>query len=150
MSDVYNGFEEDKMDRKVYLNITDIEEAVAIYLEKIKPLLNSVKKETVDVRESRGRITSRPVFARISSPNHNAAAMDGIMVVAERTYVANEANPVVLSRGVDFEYINTGHVIREPYDSVIMIEDVALLKKIRVEFMKSMAGKKCLVRKLKR
>ncbi len=132
------------MERNVYLNITDIEEAVAIYLGKIEPLLNAVKQEMVDVRESRGRMTSRPIFARISSPNHNAAAMDGIMVLAERTYAANEANPVILTRGVDFEYINTGHVIKDPYDSVIMIEDVALLEEDQGGIHEKHGGKEML------
>jgi putative molybdopterin biosynthesis protein len=132
------------MERNVYLNVTDIEEAVEIYLKKIEPLLNSVNKEMVDVRESRGRITSRPIFARISSPNHNAAAMDGVMVVAERTYSANEANPVVLTRGTDFEYINTGHVIKDPYDSIIMIEDVTLLEESRIGIHENHSGKEIL------
>lgn len=112
------------MERKIYLSNTDIEEAVALYIDQLKKYQNQVAVETVDVRESLGRVTAVPVFARVSAPNHNAAAMDGIMVIAERTYKASEANPVTLTEGIDFNYINTGHLIVEPYDSVIMIEDL--------------------------
>lgn len=113
-----------KLDRNIYLSNTDIEEAVPTYLEKIATCIHQVKIETVDIREANGRVTATPIFARLSSPNHNAAAMDGIMVIAERTYTASEVMPVTLTRGSDFEYINTGHLILEPFDSVIMIEDL--------------------------
>lgn len=112
------------MERNIYLSNTDIEDAVGLYLRKLEGAVQTVKTELIDIREANGRVTSRPVFAKLSSPNHNAAAMDGIMVIADRTYSANEANPVILERGIDFEYINTGHLITEPYDSVIMIEDL--------------------------
>nr|HML36928.1 molybdopterin-binding protein [Bacillota bacterium] len=123
------------MERNIYLSNTDMEEAVALYLEKLEPAVSRVKTERIDIREARGRVTAAPVIARVSSPNHNAAAMDGIMVVSDRTFSANEANPVILNRGVDFEYINTGHVILEPYDSVIMIEDVVVLGEEQVKIM---------------
>lgn len=123
------------MERNIYLSNTDIEEAVALYLKKLQPAVGMVKTEQADIREAAGRVTAAPVIARLSSPNHNAAAMDGIMVISDRTFSANEANPVILNKGTDFEYINTGHVIREPYDSVIMIEDVVVLDADRVKIM---------------
>ncbi|MDD4583947.1 MAG: molybdopterin biosynthesis protein [Eubacteriales bacterium] len=103
-----------------------------LYLEKFEEAVHSVNIETIDIRQAMGRITAKPVFARVSSPNHNAAAMDGIMVIADRTYKASETNPAILVRGEDFEYINTGHLITDPYDSVIMIEDVVDLGDGRV------------------
>lgn len=109
---------------KRYLSNTDIGEAIDLYLDRISEFDGIISPEITDIREALGRTTAKPVFARISAPNHNAAAMDGIMVIAEKTYSASEANPVILSHGVDFEYINTGHLITEPFDSVIMIEDV--------------------------
>lgn len=123
------------MERNIYLSNTDIEEATARYLEKLEIAINQVKTERIDIREARGRVTAAPVIAKLSSPNHNAAAMDGIMVVSDKTFSANEANPVVLNRGTDFEYINTGHLIVEPYDSVIMIEDVIVLSSEQVKIM---------------
>jgi len=95
--------------------------------------LHHVQEEEIDVFESLGRVTSGPVIAKISSPNHNAAAMDGIMVIASKTFEANEANPVTLKQHLDFEYINTGHMITEPFDSVIMIEDVTCADEGKVQ-----------------
>jgi len=120
------------MERNVYLSNTDIETAIKEYLEIIRPAAELVHIETIDVRDSLGRVTAAPVFARISAPNHNAAAMDGIMVVAEKTYRASETTPVDLVQGKDFEYINTGHLMKEPYDAVIMVEDLIDLDKDRV------------------
>ena len=86
------------MNRNVYLTITDLEEAVRLFLDKIGPCRETIGEEWIPVQESRGRILSKPVFARLSSPNHNGAAMDGIMVKAESTYLATEASPVILER----------------------------------------------------
>ena len=116
------------MERKIYLTNTDIEEAIALYLGKLDEAADSVGKESIDIREALGRVTSQPVFARVSSPNHNAAAMDGIMVIAERTFSASETNPVELKHIEDFDFINTGHLLRDPYDSVIMVEDILQLE----------------------
>lgn len=123
------------MERNIYLSNTDMEEAVAHYLAKLEPAIRKVKKEAADIREARGRVTAAPVIAKLSSPNHNAAAMDGIMVISDRTFSANETNPIVLNRGIDFEYINTGHLIVDPYDSVIMIEDIVALNSEQVKIM---------------
>ena len=120
------------MERKVYLTNTDIEEAVSVYLARLDEAAAGVKTESVDIREALGRVTAKPVFARVSAPNHNAAAMDGIMAVAERTFSASETNPVDLNLIEDFDYVNTGQLIREPYDCVIMIEDLQELKDGRV------------------
>ncbi len=112
------------MDRNIYLSNTDLEEAVGIYLEKMARSSPDIGVEEIDTCDAAGRVTARPIFASISSPNHNAAAMDGIMVISAATYMATEAAPVILRKGTDFAYINTGHMILEPYDAVIMIEDI--------------------------
>lgn len=49
--------------------------------------------------------------------------MDGIAVCSEDTVEASELNPVTLKKD-EFEYVNTGGVIKPSYDSVIMIENV--------------------------
>lgn len=112
------------MDRKIYLTNTDLTEAVDEYLLRLDPSMKLVKTEDVDVREALGRVTADPVIAKISSPNHNAAAMDGIMVITDRTYAASEPNPVILRKGEDYVPVNTGNLIKDPYDGVIMIEDI--------------------------
>ena len=49
--------------------------------------------------------------------------MDGIAVCSQDTASATELNPLVLKEG-QFEYVNTGNAVNQPFDSVIMIEDV--------------------------
>lgn len=86
--------------------------------------VNENKFENVNVIDSVGRITAKPVLALVCDPVYNAAAMDGIQVKAEKTYSASMLNPVELVENIDFNYINTGGAITKDYDSVIMIEDV--------------------------
>ena len=112
------------MERNIYLSNTDLDVALKHYMEKLHELNIQSKVEIIKTWDGNKRVLSRPIFAKLSSPNHNAAAMDGIMVVSEKTYAANEVNTIKLTRGVDFEYINTGHLILDPYDAVIMIEDI--------------------------
>lgn len=114
------------MERNIYLENTDIEEALEIYLSRLESRMGMVAIEKIRTGDGLGRVLAGPVFARVSAPNYNAAAMDGIMVVASTTYGASEAEPVTLKRGRDFEYINTGHPMVDPYDAVIMIEDLVL------------------------
>jgi putative molybdopterin biosynthesis protein len=75
----------------------------------------------VPLEESVGRITASPVFAGYSVPEAHLAAMDGIAVRSEDSFGASEQNPVVLH---DYARVNTGNVIPEGYDAVIMIEDI--------------------------
>lgn len=114
------------MERNLYLENTDIEEALSIYLDRLDNSMESLAVEKIKTCDGLGRVLAKPVFARVSAPNYNAAAMDGIMVAAAATYEASETNPVSLIQGRDFEYINTGHPMVEPYDAVIMIEDIVL------------------------
>lgn len=116
------------MDRNIYLENTDLEEAVSEYLKHLEPSMALINKETIPSQESLGRVLATPIFAITSSPNYNAAAMDGIMVNSRTTKGASESKPLTLIRGKDFEEINTGFPIRDPYDAVIMIEDLVYPK----------------------
>lgn len=120
------------MKRNIYLSNTDLEVALSQYIEKLVSLNIPSKVEIIKTWDANKRVLSKPIFAKLSSPNHNAAAMDGIMVIAEKTYTASEVSPVELILGKDFEYINTGHLIIDPYDAVIMIEDVVKLTEDKV------------------
>ncbi|MBS6118567.1 MAG: molybdopterin biosynthesis protein, partial [Clostridiales bacterium] len=64
------------------------------------------------------------VYAKYCSPLFNAAAMDGIAVTAAKTEGASENTPVELVIGKDCQVIDTGDPIHEPYDAVIMAEDL--------------------------
>ena len=112
------------MDRNIYLQNVDLEEAVNEYLRGLDSSMGLIKSELIPTQESLGRVLANPIFAVASSPNYNAAAMDGIMVNSRSTRGASETKPLILALGVDFEEINTGFPIRDPYDAVIMIEDV--------------------------
>ncbi|WP_255351330.1 molybdopterin biosynthesis protein [Caloranaerobacter sp. TR13] len=121
------------IDRKIYIGNLDVDEARKLYFEKI---IKKPDYEEVNVLDSLGRLTFEAIYAKTSAPHYNAAAMDGILVKAEKTYTASEVNPVILIEGKDFEYINTGNLVKEPYDAVIMIEDVIEIDKGKVKIIK--------------
>jgi putative molybdopterin biosynthesis protein len=56
-------------------------------------LAEALASETIPVPDAVGRVLSRPVTAKLSSPNFHAAAMDGIVVKAESTFGASETKP---------------------------------------------------------
>ena len=121
----------DKSKRNIYIDNIDVEEAKKVYYDKlnIKP-----QWEEIDVVNSLDRVTFEAVYAKVSSPNYNAAAMDGILVESTNTLGATEVNPKTLEEGKDFIYINTGNPVVDPYDAVIMIEDVIELKRERYKY----------------
>ncbi len=122
-----------KDSRNIYLTNIPLKEAQNQYIKTVN--FNDFYKNTekIPVYSSLKRVSAKPVFAVKSSPNHNAAAMDGIAVVAEKTYGATEMTSVELKIEEDFTYINTGGQIKEPYNAVIMIEDII---KINDDFVK--------------
>jgi putative molybdopterin biosynthesis protein len=109
--------------RNLYLNNTPVEEARIIYENALK---NRIKMdyEEIPTEASLGRITKEAVFALCSSPLFNAAAMDGIAVIAERTKGASDREPLELKKHEDFIIVDTGDPVKYPYDAVIMAEDV--------------------------
>ncbi len=116
-----------KRERNVYLKMKSLAEAQKILQKRFS--MNQNASETVSVPEGVGRVLAEPVFARISSPNFHAAAMDGIAVRAEDTFGASEGTPKALMIGTDAFYLNTGHVMPANTDAVIMIEHVIPLEK---------------------
>ena len=97
------------------------------------PLAGVLGSETIPVPDAVGRVLSEPVTAKLSSPNFHAAAMDGIAVRAKSTFGASETKPKELIIGKDAFYINTGHVIPEGLNAVIMIENINVVEKNRIE-----------------
>ena len=97
------------------------------------PLSGALDSETVSAPDAVGRVLAEPVTARLSSPNFHAAAMDGIVVKAKSTFGASETKPKGLIIGKDAFYINTGHVIPEDFNAVIMIEHINVLDQTRIE-----------------
>ncbi len=109
--------------RNIYLKMKSLSQARQIVLDTFggRDLLDF---ESVPTPRSVGRILAEPVMARLSSPNFHAAAMDGIAVKAKATFDAHESRPMELCIGRDAFYVNTGHVLPDDTDAVIMIEQV--------------------------
>ena len=74
-----------------------------------------------------GRVLSELVWAKISSPNYHASAMDGFAVRAIMTNGALPSVPLSSEIGPDAEYVDTGDPLPEWADAVISIENVELL-----------------------
>lgn len=118
--------------RNVYLKMNTLKEAREILFSSFSRL-ERLSGEAVLVPDAAGRILAEPVFARLSSPNFHAAAMDGIAVKAEDTFGASEANPKKLVVNEDAFFLNTGHVLPKDTNSVIMIEYVNIIDENAVE-----------------
>ncbi len=111
-----------KFRQNVYISNIELDEAREKYYSKLGDLLTG--SEEISVSESAGRYTFDCVYAEISSPYFNSAAMDGIAVNSEATYNATESDPRILIENKDFEYINTGNALKKKHNAVIMIENV--------------------------
>lgn len=109
------------MERHVYLSMKSLAEAKRIFSDRFTPE-NRTGAERLPSGQALGRVTAGPVFARISAPTYHAAAMDGIAVRAEETYGTTEKNPRTLKIGQDAVWINTGQIIPQGYNAVIMVE----------------------------
>ena len=101
--------------RNLYLYNTPVDEAQKIYMSALKPLI-TVQSEKIPVIDSLNRSTTSAIYAKYCSPMYNAAAMDGIAVVSERTQGASERSPVTLTIHKDYQIIDTGDPIRAPYE----------------------------------
>lgn len=126
-----------KTKRNIYLSNIEVNEAKKLFFNEINKSIKDKKEETVSVYDSLNRISAKPIFAEISSPYFNASAMDGIAVISNKTYGADERNPKRLKINEEYIYIDTGDPIKEPFDAVIMIEDVALVDDETVEIIKA-------------
>ena len=118
--------------RDIYLKMKTLKEAREILFERF-PLSGVLSSEMISVPDAVGRVLAEPVTAGLSSPNYYSSAMDGIAVKATNTFGAGETKPKELVIGKDAFYINTGHVMPEDTDAVIMIEHVNVLDQSRVE-----------------
>lgn len=74
-----------------------------------------------------GRVLARPVWAQISSPHYNCAAMDGFAVRSKETENAGPSDPVILKMPDQAVYVDTGDPLPDWADAVLPIESVELL-----------------------
>ena len=102
-----------------------LEEAQQLFMSEFKSYRTD--EEEINSRETDGRVTSRPVIARLSSPFFHAAAMDGLAVEAKDTFGAADDAPLTLHLAHEQAVpINTGHPLPDGKDAVIMIENAVL------------------------
>lgn len=124
--------------RNLYLNNTPVDEALAVYKNALKEIVVP-STETIPVVDSLNKITKSAVYAKYCSPLYNAAAMDGIAVEADKTRGASEREPMVLKQENDFVIVDTGDPIHNPYDAVIMAEDLIEMEDGSVKITESAA-----------
>jgi len=123
------------MKRKAYLKKTSLSKAQSLLLEKFGDY--GLQTEVIKTANAQGRITAKAVHAKRSAPDYYASAMDGIAVKASSTNYASEREPVLLTHGSDFVYVDTGDLVSEAFNAVIKIEDVEKIDEKRVEVIKS-------------
>jgi putative molybdopterin biosynthesis protein len=79
------------------------------------------------------------VWAKVSSPHYDAAAMDGIAVLARDTVGATETSPVRLKLGEHAVWVDTGDPVPEGFDAVIMVEVVHEVDETTLEIQSAVA-----------
>ena len=114
--------------RRYFLMDIPLEEATARWfgaMEEAGVLApTSAELAPLEVPDILGRITAGPVWAAVSSPHYDAAAMDGIAVRAADTAGATETRPVLLMVGPQAVWVDTGDPMPAGMDAVVMIEHV--------------------------
>lgn len=113
------------MSRTIYLKKLPLEEALALFLARVT-FRQAETTEVIPVDAALGRITSAPVFARLSCPHYHGAAMDGLAVNSRATFGATEGRPLRLTVNREAFHVDTGEALPPGTDAVIKIEDVHL------------------------
>lgn len=109
-----------------YLQSKPVEEARAEWMSRFASY--EVGEECIDVGDALGRVLARAVHAAISSPHYAAAAMDGFAVESRLTLGAAPGAQVDLRLGQGCFPVDTGDVLPQGCDAVVMIENVTLSK----------------------
>ncbi len=110
----------------VYLDNYFYDEALKKYTSVVKSNMK-FETETISTKESLGYVLCNAVYAKVSSPNFTASAMDGIAIDYVKTLEATETNHVVLTKNIDYMEVDTGDYIESKYNAVIMIENLIKL-----------------------
>ena len=86
------------MQREIFLESTPLHDALSLWSGRLEKegFLRPLEAECIQVSDALGRVTARPVFARISSPFFHSSAMDGYAVRFSDTVGASERTPVFL------------------------------------------------------
>lgn len=111
---------------KLNFDLNTLEETLERWFLQMK-FHNSLREnppETVQVADSLGRVTARPVFAVHPSPSFYAASVDGIAVLSSKTFGVSPHNPLKLKIGKNAHFVDTGSIMPEGTDAVVPIEKV--------------------------
>ena len=129
------------MQRKMYLEDIPLDEAIARFYGALEQNggLKPTPGETVSLDQAPGRVTSQPVWARMSSPHYHSAAMDGVAVRAQDTHGASRTSPLTLKLGDQARWIDTGDPIPPGYNAVIMVEDIQQMGDYEIQIMAAVA-----------
>jgi len=114
----------------LYLRDIPLQEAINILEEALKDanLWKVLGIEIIPLDENAlGRVLAYPLYAKISSPGYNSAAMDGFVVKSEETIGATLSSPKSLLVDAQARYVDTGDLIPDDFNAVIPIEDVESL-----------------------
>src|ERR1700690_4322836 len=98
-------------DMSIYLHDIPLPEAQARFHSELEHagLWRVLGAESIPLDENAlGRVLSESVWAKVSSPNYHASAMDGFAVRAIMSNGALPSVPVSLEIGPDAEYVDTG------------------------------------------
>ena len=114
------------MKRNIYLENVPLGEALERWFALCRGEGVAFPLDSLEVAtgEAAGRVTAKPLFARVSSPPFHSSAMDGVAVSANATYGASETGPVRLHLGREVELIDTGEPLPDGFDAVIMVEEL--------------------------
>ena len=124
-----------KTGRRYYLNNIPLDQAVERFHDALRQAgaLSRSPAEEVPVEDAGGRVTAGPVWAQMSSPHYDSAAMDGIAVRAADTTGASETSPIRLTVGEQAVWVDTGDPVPDGYDAVVMVEHVHEIDEATVE-----------------
>ena len=124
-----------KTGRRYYLSNIPLDQAVERFHDALRQAgaLSRSPAEEVPVEDAGGRVTAGPVWAQMSSPHYDSAAMDGIAVRAADTTGASETSPIRLTVGEQAVWVDTGDPVPDGYDAVVMVEHVHEIDEATVE-----------------
>lgn len=106
-----------------YLTNVPLEDAKKDYLWTLVKNGFKARTERIRVQDAFGRITARATYANINAPHYACSAMDGIALCARDSFGATETTPVTL-RQDQFTIVDTGDLIPDSCDAVIMVEEL--------------------------
>ena len=110
----------------VYLHDIPLQDAKRRFYEALDEykLRGTLSSEILDLSENLvGRVLSKPIWAKISSPHYHASAMDGFAIRSEDIQSAMPTRPIILRVDEQAVYVDTGDPLPDWTNCVIPIEN---------------------------